>query len=180
MNIIEKSSTVSPQDHVDFHQNSNATALDSQSVATFGMVPENVINAVHVVPSKRILYVRGEVAVQDPKETAQKLQHIASSIDGSCSVLFDCVKDGFEAVERVSKTNYDALIIFDDLVNMGGLDTIRIIQSFQNNSSMKVVLIGETQSQKLTTSDYNFISKLYSSSSFLGSHFMEVLTFLLV
>jgi CheY-like chemotaxis protein len=167
-------------------QTDEATSNSSeyQSSCSSQSVASQMINQPSTPPAfpKRILYVNSDVAVQNPKESSKQLQLIASSTHKSANVVFDCAKDGFEALELSSKTKYHGIIIYENIPNMSGIETVRFICNHPDRSpTLKVVLIGDPIVQ-LTPYDHQLVTKLYSDSDshpFLGSHFVEVLAMML-
>lgn len=104
----------------------------------------------------RILYVNSEIKSQSPKEIAARLRHIAYSSTKITNYSFDCVKDGFEAIELLSKNRYTSIIIFNDLPNLSGIETIQIIKNmFYDSHSHHTSLYNHNNSSNISGNSTN-------------------------
>mmetsp|Transcript_8254 Transcript_8254/g.10701 ORF Transcript_8254/g.10701 Transcript_8254/m.10701 type:complete len:208 (-) Transcript_8254:99-722(-) len=124
---------------------------------------------------KRILYVNAALLQQSSKEVAKQLTIITRSATNSANFLYDCVKDGFEALELLYKNSYHAMIIYNDLPNMSGLETIRIAQHIDQLATLAIILIGVPE-EPLEEEDRQTISRIYYNSPsqrFLGADFLD-------
>jgi len=124
---------------------------------------------------KRVLYVNAELLTQSSKEVAKRLNLITRSATNSANFLYDCVKDGFEALELLYKNSYHAMIIYNDLPNMSGLETIRIAQHIDQLATLAIILIGVPE-EPLEEEDRQTISRIYYNSPsqrFLGADFLD-------
>ncbi len=120
--------------------------------------------------------------MQSPKVISKNLQAIALAATGATDVLFDCAKDGFEAIHLISRKQYHVIIIRDSadsvdttLKNMSGIEMVRIAKEIRGDRLGRVVLIGGST---LSEEDTALISKYCHddvAQPFLGMHFVELL-----
>lgn len=130
---------------------------------------------------KRILFVSRALLMQSPREIARTLQVVAyAATEGRVATVFDCAKDGFEALMLLSRNNYHAMFVYEDLPNMTGRTMIRIAGEMSAGRMCPVVLIGVNE--PLTPQESVHITRVVRddvNKPFLGVDFVECLRLVL-
>jgi CheY-like chemotaxis protein len=130
----------------DFPKEADTKSISSITDSSY--IPANVSGASSseylstVNFTKVVLYVSGTLEMCCPKEVSKHLQVVAFAATGKRDVLFDCAKDGFEALHLMSKKCYHAIFINYDLPNMNGIETIRIAHEVSSGNIGPIILIG--------------------------------------
>ena len=129
---------------------------------------------------RRILYVNRDLEMQSPKDVAKFLQVVTFACTSAADVLFDCAKDGHEALQLLATVKYSGIIMYANIAAMSALHCLEIAYEINHGDLGSVALIGRPCGT-LTAEQARIVTVVFDDDDvapFTGENLVSVLKLL--